>query len=393
MFYKRDILPKLETELTTKEVTVITGMRQVGKTTMLNHLFWKIKSDNKVLLDLENPINRKVFEEQNYDAVWNNLSQFGIRNREKAYIFLDEVQNLPKISSVVKYLYDHWQVKFFLTGSSSYYLRNLFPQSLAGRKIVFEMFPLTFSEFLQFKGKDKEVYNSFSKKAQVKNKISYERYIAYYKEYIEFGGFPAVALEDNYERKRLLLQGIFTSYFEKDAKNLADFRDMSKLRDLILLLVPRIGQRIEIGKLAAELALVRETVYNYLSFLEQTYFIYLLPKFSGSIDRRAAGSKKLFLCDGGIANDLGKISAGQLFEQSVFQNLRSKQILNFYSKEGGSEIDFIVDKKLALEVKITVSRQDIDYLQRRTKGLGLKDYYIVSFHYSDDARVILASDM
>lgn len=393
MFYKRDILPKLETELTAREVTVVTGMRQVGKTTLLKHLFEKIISDNKVLLDLENPLNQKIFDEENYDAVWNNLSQFGIRNTEKAYIFLDEIQNLPKISSVVKYLYDHWDVKFFLTGSSSYYLRNLFPQSLAGRKVVFEIFPLTFSEFLQFKNKDKKVYSSFSEKAQAKNKISYELYISYYKEYIEFGGFPAVVLENGEGRKRVLLEEIFTSYFEKDAKNLADFRDISKLRDLILLLAPRIGQRIEIGKLAAELAVSRETVYNYLAFLEHTFFIFLLPRFSKSVDRQAAGSKKLFMCDGGIANALGKVSAGQLFEQSVFQNLRPKYLLNFYSKEGRSEIDFIVEKKLALEVKITAARKDIDYLQRRIRMLGLEDNYIVSFNYSGDSKVIVAPDV
>ena len=393
MFYKRDVLPKLEQELTTKEATVITGMRQVGKTTLLKHLFEKIKSDNKVLLDLENPLHRKIFEEENYDAVWNNLRQFDIRNTEKAYIFLDEIQNLPKISSVVKYLYDHWDVKFFLTGSSSYYLRNLFPESLAGRKVVFEIFPLTFSEFLRFKGKDKEAHDSFVKKAETKNKISYQQYISYYKEYIEFGGFPAVVLENRVERKSVLLEEIFTSYFEKDAKNLADFRDISKLRDLILLLAPRIGQRIEIGKLAVELSVSRETVYNYLAFLEKTYFIFLLPRFSKSVDRQAAGSKKLFLCDGGIANNLGKVSAGQLFEQSVFQNLRPKFLLNFYSKEGRSEIDFIADKKLALEVKITSSRRDIDYLQRRVRTLGLEDCYIVSFNYSDESKVILAPDM
>jgi len=107
MFFKRDILFKLESELETKEAVVITGMRQVGKTTTLNYLFGLIKSANKALLDLENPLHRKVFEEENFDAVWNNLRQFNIRNTEKAYIFLDEIQNLPKVSNVVKYLYDH----------------------------------------------------------------------------------------------------------------------------------------------------------------------------------------------------------------------------------------------------------------------------------------------
>ena len=393
MFIVRDILPSLEKELEKKEATVITGMRRVGKTTLLTYLFEQITSNNKYIFDLENPLHRNIFEEENYDNIWNNLAQYGITNKEKTYLFLDEIQNLPKISTVVKYLYDHFDVKFVLTGSSSYYLKNLFPESLSGRKIVFEVYPLTFSEFLRFKGEKKQPVSGFKEKAEKKNKISFERYKAYYKEYIEFGGFPSVVLEENHERKQTLLEEIFTSYFEKDAKALADFKDMAKLRDLILLLIPRIGQRLEIAKLASSLSLSRETVYNYLYFLEQTYFISLLPKFSGSIDRQAAGGKKLFICDSGIANLLGKISLGQLFEQSVFQNLRSSNTLNYYTKEGKSEIDFIVNKTDALEVKLTSSIQDLEYLKRRVKGLTLKEAYIVSLEYSENKRVILATDL
>ena len=129
MFYPRLILPQLEKELEFSETTVITGMRQVGKTTLLNHLFSLVKSSNKVELDFENPLNRKMFEEENYDAIWNNLAQFGVNNQTKTYIFLDEVQHLKSIGSVVKYLKDHFDVKFVLTGSSSYYLKNLFPET------------------------------------------------------------------------------------------------------------------------------------------------------------------------------------------------------------------------------------------------------------------------
>lgn len=393
MLYQREIFPRLEAELNTKEVTVITGMRRVGKTTTLRHLYSLIQSQNKAFLDLENPLHRKVFEEENYDNVWNNLKQFGIRQDSKAYIFLDEVQNLPEVSRVVKYFYDHWDVKFFLTGSSSYYLRNLFPQSLAGRKMIFEMFPLNFAEFLIFKQINRKAKKLFLQKAQEKNKISYEQRISYYNEFLEFGGFPSVVLEDNLGRKRTMLSEIFTSYFEKDAKNLADFREMSKLRDLILMLIPRIASRIEINKLASELSVSRETIYNYLSFLEQTYFISLLPKYSGSIDRQAAGSKKLFLCDLGIANVLGRVSEGQLLEQSIFQNLRASHKLNFYSNKRGNEIDFIIDDKTALEVKTTVSRQDISNLQKRIESLKLPEYYIVSHQFSDYREVILATDL
>ena len=393
MLFPRQVFQKLESELTAKEVTVITGMRRVGKTTALMHLFDLIRSENKAILDLENPLHRKVFEEENYDNVWNNLKQFGVTNDTKAYLFLDEVQNLPEVSRVVKYLYDHFDVKFFLTGSSSYYLRNLFPESLAGRKIIFEMFPLNFAEFLVFKQVKREAFDSFALKAKKKNKIAYERLIPYYNEFLEFGGFPSVVLENDPERKKTMLSEIFTSYFEKDAKNLADFRDMSKLRDLILLLIPRVGSRIEIGKLANDLSVSRETVYNYLSFLEQTYFIYLLSKHSGSIDRQAAGSKKLFLCDCGMANVLGRISQGQLLEQSVFQNLRFSHKLSFYSKEGASEIDFIVDDNIALEVKMSMSQQDLANLKRRSAGLHIDQAYVLALQYTQNKEGILVIDM
>lgn len=393
MLYPRQIFNKLESEITTKEITVITGMRRVGKTTALVHLFGLIKSKNKAILDLENPLHRKVFEEENYDNVWNNLKQFGVIPDTKAYLFIDEVQNLPELSRVVKYLYDHSDTKFFLTGSSSYYLRNLFPESLAGRKIIFEMFPLNFAEFLVFKRFKKEAFDSFTLKAQNKNKIAYEKLIPYYNEFLEFGGFPSVVLENDPERKKTLLSEIFTSYFEKDAKNLADFKDMSKLRDLILLLIPRVGSRIEIGKLANSLSVSRETVYNYLSFLEQTYFISLLSRYSASIDRQAAGSKKLFLCDCGMANVLGRISQGQLLEQSVFQNLRSSHKLNFYSKEGANEIDFIVDEKIALEVKTSMSQQDLANLKRRSAGLNISENYVVTVQYSENKDAILTIDL
>lgn len=393
MFYPRLILPQLEKELETPEITVITGMRQVGKTTLLDHLFSLVKNSNKVKLDLENPLNRKIFEEENYDAIWNNLAVFGVNNQSKAYIFLDEIQHLSSIGSVVKYLKDHFNVKFVLTGSSSYYLKNLFPESMAGRKFIFEIYPLTFSEFLGFKGVSQERLLLFSEKAVSKNNILYRKLIPLYQEYLEYGGFPRVVLQQDPERKKAMLSEIFTSYYENDIKSLADFKDTTKLRDLILLLIPRVGSRIEVSKLAASLSVSRETVYTYLSFLEKTYFIFLISKFSKSIDRQAAGMQKLFLCDIGMVNNLGRVSEGQLFEQSVFQNLHINHAVNFYNKDGGSEIDFIVDGKIALEVKTSASKRDIDHLKRRSQNLNLLEAYIISREYSEEKEVILATDL
>jgi len=393
MFYQRQILPVLEKELHTKENLVLTGMRQVGKTTILLHLFSQITSENKVLFDFENPLNRKIFEEENYDAIWQNLAHFGITKERQSYIFLDEVQHLPRISSVVKYLSDHYPVKFFLTGSSSYYLKNMFPESMAGRKLIYELYPLTFSEFLAFKGVERRTPITFSEKVNKKNMIAYELVVSYYNEYMRFGGFPKIVLEQDVVRKKELLLDVFTSYFEQDVKSLADIKDTAILRDLILLLVPRIGSKIEVAKLASTLSISRETVYSYLTFLERTYFISLLPKFSASIDRQAAGSKKVFFCDSGLASVLGGLSEGQRFEQSVFQALRPHHALSYYQTESGGEIDFILDKKTALEVKTHTGKQEIEFLNRRAKNLPVDESYVVTLDYTQEKQALLATDL
>ena len=393
MFFRRKLLARLERELETEEMVVITGMRQVGKTTILKYLFDKVMSKNKATLDLGNPLNRKVFEEENYDNIWRNLRQFGVENDKKAYLFLDEVQNLPEISRVAKYLFDHYRVKLFLTGSSSFYLKNLFPESMAGRKLIFELFPLTFEEFLIFKGVERKVSSGFGDKAKNKNRVAYGLYVKYYDEFLEFGGFPKVVLESNLDRKKGLLGEVFKSYFEQDVKSLADFENLSKVRDLILLLTSRVGSKVGITKLASELGVARETVYGYLAFLEQTYFISLLPKFSKSVDRQAAGEKKLYFCDVGLSNFLGRLSWGQILENGVFQCLRTDTGLTYYEKWGSFEVDFITNSKVGLEVKKSPSRRDLSNLKKRSKLLGLAEFYAVSYDFSQDKEVILGMDL
>ncbi len=393
MILPRYILPALENEMTMAENLVITGMRQVGKTTMLKHLFSQIDSPNKILLDLENPLYRKLFEEEHFDKIWQNLAEFGILKEKKAYIFLDEVQNLPSISQVVKYLSDHWEVKFVLTGSSSYYLKNMFPESMSGRKVVYEVFPLTFDEFLGFKGISRQEITSFTDKAENKNIIAYEKYSGYYKEYVTYGGFPKVVLQQDPERKRIILNEVFTSYFEHDVKLLANFKEFGRIRDLILLLAPCIGQKIDVSKLGVILGTSRETVYSYLTFLEKTYFIKLLPKYSNSIDRQVAGGKKLFLCDSGIATILGSVSEGQLLEQSVFQTLHPQHDLAFFITKSGGEIDFVVDKETALEVKTNVSKQEIEFFKRKMYKQSFKHGYLVSSGFSSEPEVIVTMSL
>ncbi|MEK7203037.1 MAG: ATP-binding protein, partial [Patescibacteria group bacterium] len=285
MNYPRKILSQIEKQIKSKEIIILTGMRRTGKTTLYGMLFERIKSENKVFLDMENPIEQKIFEEKDYNNILLNLAEKGIDSKKKSYIFLDEIQAMPQAIKAVKYLYDHYNIKFFLTGSSSFYLKNFFSESLAGRKFVFEIFPLDFEEFLIFKNKTKQFYKSFSQKDKNKNKISYEKNKKDYEEYMEFGGFPGVVLSKNKIDKKLRLNDIFKSYFEKDVRTLANFKEVKALRDIILLLMQRVGSKLEISKLASEIGVSRETVYSFLSFLEATYFVYFIKPFSKNVDR------------------------------------------------------------------------------------------------------------
>src|SRR3990172_12522924 len=135
MIYPRIIFNDIEKHFETPEAVILTGMRRTGKTTLLNLIRDSLKGDNKLFLDLENPLNRKFFEEEDYERIKASLEFLGINFAKRAYVFLDEIHHIKKLPSVVKYFIDHYKVKFFLTGSASFYLKNLFTESLSGRKL------------------------------------------------------------------------------------------------------------------------------------------------------------------------------------------------------------------------------------------------------------------
>jgi len=391
--YPRKLRKKLIEELNSREIVLLTGMRQVGKTTLMKDIFNNVESENKIYIDLENPLNQAIFEEKNFDNIVYNLTQFGLNPKERMFVFIDEVQILPQIVKPIKYIYDHHDVKFFLTGSSSYYLKNLFPESLAGRKIVYELFPLDFEEFLIFKEKTTEKKVRFEEKAKQKNRISYEMLIKFFEEYMFYGGFPKVVLEENPERKKLIITDIFKSYFEKDVKTLSDFKDLGKLRDTILLLAGRIGSKIEVSKIAVEIGVSRETIYSYLYFLERTYFIFLVSPFAKNINGEVRGAKKIYFCDTGLLNQISKVSEGILFENAVFLNLKNYGKVNYYQRYKGPEIDFILDETIGFEVKLNARTVNINKLKRIAESIGLKEYYVISKDFVDGDKVIIATDL
>lgn len=380
---ERKLLPAILKRLKTKEAIVVTGMRRVGKTTLLKQIYDRIESSNKLFLDLENPLNQKYFDEKDYEAIANNLRGLGVALNKNSFVFLDEIQFLKNIPSVIKYLSDHYPIKFFLTGSASFYLKNLFSESLAGRKYLFELYPLDFEEFLMMKGKER-----VPSTAAISESL-HTHFETLYREYVEFGGFPGVIAKGSAEEKREALNDIFSSYFNKEILQLGDFRNNQIIRDLMLLLLGRIGSRIEIQKLSAELGVSRITIKEYLAFLEGTYFIDLIKPFSRNRDIEIRSTPKLYCIDSGLAYQIGKIDFGHAFENAIFHQFKSRtKDIRYYQKKTGVEIDFIIDKKEAYEVKLFPSAPDAALLKRVAKELNLKISAVISYKFSKLPKVI-----
>lgn len=380
LFY--EILPQLEH----KNALVICGMRQVGKTTLMQMLYDTTKG-NKLWFDLDNPLDQMIFEAADYNQIYYDLKkQASLKEGERLYVFIDEIQNFPVITKIMKYLIDHYQVKFIVTGSSNYYLRNLFPESLSGRKFLYQLHPLSFSEFLYFNGIMPENGILKQNRADIfkpQSRNDYEKRSRYYDDYIEYGGFPEVALTQDTQTKKLVLKNIFASFFEKDIKVFTELKDIRELRDLILLLAPRNGNMVDVSKIASELGINRVKTYSYLEFLQGIFFLKLIPKFSKSVDKSVASGKKIYFSDTGILNLVAKVTEGQLFETAVCNQLAHYGSLAFYNKRNTAEIDFILDHETALEVKLKADPNDMVKLKKIAGAAGITNCHIISKKFND----------
>ncbi len=157
----------------------------------------------------------------------------------------------------------------------------------------------------------------------------------------------------------------------------SDFRNPKNLYNLLKLLAVRTGSRIDISKLASLAKLSRATVQNYIDFFENTYIIKTISVLSNSPDRQIVKAKKVYFCDNGLVNSLADLGSGTKFENAVFSQLFHFGELNYFALKTGNEIDFIVDKKVALEVKESPSETDLKNLERLSNKAKLNHFRLI----------------
>src|SRR3989344_275631 len=348
---RKEYLDKIETWLSRPEIIIIKGIRRCGKSTILRQIANRAKKkcvyinfdDYRFLQYLNVSLLEEVLKEfPDYDCY-----------------YFDEIQKIKGFESWLRTHYDiQSHKKFIISGSNI----SLFAPSLAtvltGRNITFEVFPFNYSEIKSGK-------------------------LATFTEYLLYGGFPEVVLENDVEKKKQLLLQYFNDILLRDVFERYSIVATQQFKALAQYILSNTGLKISSNKLAKELGINPRSAENYLSYLIDAYLIFEAPFFSYSAKTKyiMGRASKYYAIDNGLTNVLSqRVSKGHLFEALVAQKLRRDEKEQLYYWAGKNEVDFVFNNK-AINV---VSSQKIPerefrgLIELREKRKHIKEFILIT---------------
>lgn len=344
-------------EINDPQVLLFIGPRQAGKTTILKQIknLLEQKFQETFFIDLEDP---DYFTPLN-ESPKNLLKFLSCEDQKKTYVFIDEIQYLDDPSKFLKYLYDHHNenIKLIASGSSAFYIDKKFKDSLAGRKKLYEVRTLNFREFLKFRNQEQLMKLDFTKL----NKIQERELSNLFHEYMVWGGYPAVVLENELEKKKLLLREYAYSYIKKDLYE-SGIRDEKNFYRLTKLLADQCGDLVNSSELANTLGISQPSIDNYLHLLQKSFHISLIRPFHSNIRKEITKMPKVYFGDLGLRNFfmanfepwLTRKDKGKILENSFFRILIENHFadeINFWRINEENEVDFVIKSKAAFELK------------------------------------------
>lgn len=358
---KRNILDDLRDHLNKKEISLIVGARQAGKTTIMRILQKELdeKGEPTLFMSLDFEKDQLYFESQSAFIDKLNL-EFGVR---RGIVFVDEIQMKKNAGLFLKGIYDLGiKHKLVVSGSGSLELKEKIHESLMGRKRLFELFTVSFAEFVNFSTQyryDNRLDEFFGiEKDKIQDLL--EKYLA-------FGGYPGVILENQIEEKQRVIDEIYRSYLEKDISAFLRVEKLNEFRSLVKIMASQVGNLVNYAELANTLNLSVQTVKNYLWYLEKTYIVSILTPYHTNIRKEISKSPIYYFNDIGLRNyAIGLFNEnalidnrGFVFENLVFLFLKNKikagnSKIHFWRTTGGAEVDFVIDfgnALLPVEVK------------------------------------------
>ncbi len=368
-YIEREIYKDLLKDLDSGQITVVVGARQVGKTFLIKKLIENLLTHKKIKPEQVFYFNLDAFNL--VDLVSNDrdfidfIRYYGVPGK-KSFVILDEAQRVQEIGLLIKRYYDlGLDMKFIVSGSSSLQIKSEVKETLTGRKHLFELYPVSYGEFLRYKGmgdtRDRSRIMRFES----------ERYQRFMEEFILFGGYPGVVKEADPERKMLLLDEIYNSYVQKDISDFLKIEDVAGFNRLVRFLAAQSGGLLKLNEVAKNVRISRHFAEKYIGALEGTYVAAFLRPYFVNLGKAIVKTPKLYFLDTGIRNAVfstfesldKRTDTGLLVENFVFSELIKaigRNHLWFYRTNTGSEVDFLILKGrdvVPVEVKYSLARQ------------------------------------
>ena len=371
-----------EIPVDTNKIVSLIGVRRSGKTYMLYALIEELRKDipkeNIVYINFEDdrlfPIELKDMD----SLIEGYYELYPEKREQKVYFFLDEVQNIEGWELFIRRVYDTLNIQLFITGSSSKLLSSEIATSLRGRTIVYEIFPFSFKEYLDYMEIEINLYSS-SSTSYIQNAFN---------TYLVDGGFAETFGQTEDVKKRILKDYLDLIVY-KDIIERYAIKNHALLKHLIKYFFVNMGTLISFTKLYNEYKslgykLSKDTLYEYVSYLQEAYTIFTTPIYRNSVKEEQRHPKKLYAIDNGFKKlfdaSLSK-DYSKLYENMAFLHLRRKTSEVYYFKEK-QEVDIYVNIEGGMLVNVSYDIKDNETLQREITALmeGMK-YFKVEKSY------------
>lgn len=345
---KREIQTTIQKKLFKGKLVIITGARQVGKTTLIKMISENYPEEN-LYLNCDEPDIRLMLTEPTSTKLKDIVGQ-------KKLVLIDEAQRVKNIGITLKLFIDQLpQTQVIATGSSALELSNEINEPLTGRKYDFTLFPFSMKELSDEHGWIEE------------NRLLNER--------IVFGMYPEITLKP--AERKLLLQNLASSYLFKDVLSYQNIRRPEILEKLLIVIASQIGNEVSYNELSNTLDIDKETVAKYIDLLEKAFVIFRLPPYSRNIRSEISKKRKIYFCDTGIRNALISNFNQMEFRSdagALWENFLISERFKLYANKGESVRSFFWR---------TLQQQEIDYVEEREGIL-----YAFEFKWSKPKKVM-----
>ncbi len=334
MYIQRLISDQIKNKiLQSPKVVVVYGARQVGKTTLVNHLVSELPL-RTLRIDAEDSRYTEVLSSKNVERLKSLLAGYQL-------VVIDEAQQIPEIGTTLKLIHDHIaDVRVIATGSSSFDLSNKIMEPLTGRHWSYTLYPISYGELAKEN-------NTFELDQRLDEALIY-------------GAYPEILTTPSLEEKKEYLNRLCSSYLFKDVLQIAQVRNSLKLQQLLKLLAYQIGSQVSLNELGTRLDMNRETVTRYIDLLEKSFVIFRLSGLSRNLRNEVTKMDKIYFYDLGIRNsiidmlkplndrnDVGQLWENFLISERIKRNAYSgsRASTYFWRLSTGAEIDFVEEQE------------------------------------------------